>query len=118
MCDFKKIPYKRDAILSALKKEVKAIEFLKQEFEKMPGAAQQREIVHELVDKSHGAKIMIDRLIKDFGMSDAQVRDYVGIKPLTMTQTVKMKLAYAAAKRSGIVKVADKYGGRQFPKQK
>lgn len=95
-CDFRTLPYEKEAIIGRLVEERKKIDAFK---ERMSGREMsQGEMgkmlveVRDVVDVSRGMQVMVDRLVADFGMTEKEVHDAVGFDEGKMSMVQKAKL--------------------------
>jgi hypothetical protein len=100
-CDFKSLNYTKEDILSRIKLESKNIEEIRSRVMNLRGrpTSAATNDFKEILDKTAGIAIMVNVLKKDFAMTDAQIKEYVAIPPMTSME--KLKLMRAAAKMKG-----------------
>lgn len=80
-CDFKSLPYEKDAIIKRLIKEREWIDTVKmQMLDGVYGKSDAEEVMAGVVDRSKGMQIMVGRLVVDFGMDEEEVKKAAGFK--------------------------------------
>ena len=87
-CDFKELPYEREAILKRLKQEADAVIDMRDNIIKNddPDA----EVLENIMDISYGMQIMTNRLKEDFDVTDDEIKELIGAKKLSMWQKAKL----------------------------
>lgn len=91
-CDFKSLPYEKDAIIKRLIKEREWIDSVKlQVLDGVYSKDSVEEAIAGVVDRSKGMQIMVDRLVADFRMDEGEVKRAVGFKKDSFL--VKMQLS-------------------------
>ena len=90
-CDFKKLPFKKDAIVERMKREADhVIEVRNRLADKELDEDQIRKDVALVMDLSIGMTIMTKALTEEFGMTEDEVKNEVGIKKMSMLQKAKL----------------------------
>jgi glutaredoxin len=90
-CDFRSLPYEKDAIIERVKKENAEVEKIKSHvLQDREQYKVQEKMLRDAFDKMAGVKIMCDRLEADFKMTELQIREACGLKSLTLLQKAKL----------------------------
>ena len=104
-CDFKKLPYEKEAILARIRREADHIVEVRN---KLADANEiDEEVVKEdvalIMDLAAGINIMSKALQEDFDMSEDDVKKAVGVKKLSLMQKAKLasKMAQFKMMRRG-----------------
>lgn len=94
-CDFKTLPYEKDAILDRLTIERKKIDGVRKKFSEFKGKELTDDLNRDLawmLDVMKGMQIMVDRLVADFGMKNEEIQGLVGFNESKMSFVEKAKL--------------------------
>ena len=94
-CDFKTLPYEKEAILKRLREEKKNIDKIRDkalDVDLKNATPETMKDMQSMVDISKGMQIMVDRLVADFGMKNDEIYVAVGFDKSKMSWANKMKL--------------------------
>lgn len=100
-CDFKTLPYEKNAILKRLKKEKKKVDEMRAMIKDADIKKLEPEVfekVQDVLDLLKGMQIMVDRLVADFGMTTDEVYNVVGFGNDKMSWLDKAKIGIKLAK--------------------
>ena len=87
-CDFKSLPYEKEAILKRLSQEADAVAYVRDEIARSDDF--NADEFEKIMDISFGMQIMVTRLKADFGMQDEEIKKYIGVKKMSMWQKAKL----------------------------
>lgn len=99
-CDFKSLPYEKDAILARIKQEYEKVQELKK--------GRTLESYKDIVDKVAGIQIMTERLKEDFGVEGDEVRKLSGVDELSTVNKLKLSAKLKVMQHSRGGKPVDK----------
>lgn len=102
-CDFKTLPYTKDAILERLKAETDMIKDAKKKLVDTPMDRLQviaDDEVRRIVDATKGMQIMVDRLIADFGMTEKELKDTLEVQKDSFMTRAKMAAKLSSLKKA------------------
>jgi hypothetical protein len=95
-CDFKSLPYEKDAILERIRKESDWLTTKKQSISLSSDVEVAEKLFLEIADKLKGIQIMVLRLQIDFGMTNKELREILKVKKDPISS---MKLSLLLAKQ-------------------
>jgi len=99
-CDFKNLPFDKDAILERVKAERSIIQDAKEKIISTSSESIADEEVAQVLDSMKGIQIMVDVLMKDFGMSEKELKDIISLQKDSFIQRAKMASKLSALKKS------------------
>lgn len=97
-CDFKKLPYEKEAILVAMKKEASVVERVREDIVKYRVQDAEKSLAM-VIDVSVALGIMADALIKDFGMSMDEIKASVTVRKLSLAEQSMLVVRVASMKK-------------------
>lgn len=94
-CDFKTLPYEKEAILERMQTEAKWLKDQRESISAKMDVKMAESIFFQISDKIKGIQIMVERLKADFGMTDKELRSIMKTK---QDPIASAKLALALTK--------------------
>lgn len=94
-CDFKTLPFEKKAILERIKQEKIQINSIKEEIiaaqkSNLPLVSDNK--ISDMADKIKGIEIMTEALREKFSMSVDEIKQGVGVKELTLSERIALKI--------------------------
>lgn len=99
-CDFRTLPYDKDAIMNRLQEEYVKYSADRKKLVDGKDLKEQMQVANDVVDRARGMQIMVDRLNKDFGVPLEQIKKEVGFEPVRFVDRVKLATMAATMKRT------------------
>lgn len=94
-CDFKSLPLEKKAILERIKQEKISINAIKEEIiaaqkSNLPLVSDKK--ISDMADKIKGIEIMTEALREKFSMSVDEIKEGVGVKELSLSERIALKI--------------------------
>jgi len=89
-CDFRTLPYERNAIIVRAKKELETVKQIREKLKDEKDAGVIQSMVVDASDRVAGIRIMLDALQEDFGVKDPE--GVVGMPKVGMLDAMKLAI--------------------------
>jgi hypothetical protein len=102
-CEFRQLPYEKEAIVWRMKFEWGEVERLRKELLKGVKGEEGEKLAREVLDKTGAVQIMMKALVEDFQMRRGEIKNVLGLETPSVIETVKLmaKLQKLKHERAG-----------------